>query len=180
MLGVAFLNGFLLGNVHWTGLMASLIFISSFLCEAVYSIMGKPLIQRAGMMKILALSLIFGTVANLLIDGHQTLLAVRAMPPRCWWLILYLATICTSIGYAIWFVVIKETDVNVAALTIFAQPVAGVAIAGIWLHEPLALGSILGQCRHRCRSGFGIVPPNQDRPGQTDSLPWMDCCNPSS
>lgn len=144
MLGVALLNGFLLGNVRWTGLLASLIFISSFLCEAVYSIAGKPLIQRAGILKILALSLIFGTVANLLIDGHQTLLAARSMPPRCWWLILYLATICTSIGYAIWFVVIKETDVNVAALTIFAQPVAGLAIAGICLHEPLHWGQLWG------------------------------------
>lgn len=144
MLGVALLNGFLLGNVQWSGLMASLIFISSFLCEAVYSILGKPLIQRSGMMKILALSLIFGTVGNLLMDGHQTLLAVRAMPPRFWWLILYLATICTSIGYTIWFVVIKETDVNVAALTIFAQPVAGVFIAGVWLREPLHWGQFWG------------------------------------
>jgi drug/metabolite transporter (DMT)-like permease len=96
------------------------------------------------MMKILALSLIFGTVGNLLIDGHQTLLAVQAMPPRLWWLILYLATICTSIGYTIWFVVIKETDVNVAALTIFAQPVAGVFIAGVWLREPLHWGQFWG------------------------------------
>lgn len=144
MLGVALLNGFLRGSVQWTGLMASLIFISSFLCEAVYSIMGKPLIQRAGMMKILALALIFGTVGNLLLDGHQTMLAVRVMPPHFWWLILYLATICTSIGYAIWFAVIKETDVNVAALTIFAQPVAGIFIAGLWLREPLHWGQFWG------------------------------------
>jgi len=144
MTGVALLNGFLRGNVHWTGVLTSLIFISSFLCEAVYSIMGKPLIQRNGMAKILTLALIFGTAANLLIDGHQTMLAVRAMPLRFWWPIFYLATICTSIGYTIWFVVIKETDVNVAALTIFAQPVAGVAIAGIWLHEPLHWGQFWG------------------------------------
>jgi len=53
------------------------------------------------------------------------------MPQNYWWLILYLATLCTSIGYAIWFVVIHETDVNVVALTIFAQPIAGVAIAAL-------------------------------------------------
>lgn len=144
MLGVALLNGFLRGNVQWAGMTASLVFMSSFLCEAVYSIMGKPLIQRAGMMKILALALIFGTLANLLIDGHQTLLAARALPPHLWWGIIYLGTVCTSIGYAIWFVVIKESDVNVAALTIFAQPVAGVAIAAICLREPLHWGQLWG------------------------------------
>ncbi len=61
MLGVALLNGFLLGGFQWTGLLASLIFVSSFLCESFYSIMGKVLIERSGMMKILTLALIFGT-----------------------------------------------------------------------------------------------------------------------
>src|ERR1700722_19777346 len=72
MLGVIMLNGFLRGDVQWAGVLASLIFISSFICEASFSIMGKPLMERAGMMKILALALIFGTAANLLIDGPQT------------------------------------------------------------------------------------------------------------
>lgn len=144
LLGVALLNGFLRGTLQWAGVTASLIFISSFFCEAVYSIMGKRLIERAGMMKILALALIFGTAANLLIDGRQTFLAAHAVPLRLWWGIVYLGTVCTSIGYAIWFVVIKETDVNVVALTIFAQPVAGVAIAVLWLHEPLHWGQLWG------------------------------------
>ena len=144
LFGVALLNGLLGSNFKLGGLMVSLIFISSFICEAVYSIMGKPLIERSGLMKILALSLMFGTAANLLIDGRQTLAAVRQMPLHFWWLILYMATICTALGYAIWFVVIKETDVNVAAMTIFAQPVAGVAIAGLWLREPLHWGQFWG------------------------------------
>lgn len=144
LFGVALLNGLLRGSFQWGGLTASLIFISSFLCEAVYSIMGKPLMERAGMMKILTLALLFGTAANLLVDGQETFVAVRTMPAHFWWMILYLATICTAIGYAIWFVVIKETDVNVTAMTIFAQPVAGVAIAGLWLREPLHWGQFWG------------------------------------
>jgi drug/metabolite transporter (DMT)-like permease len=144
MLGVALLNGLFRGGFAWNSLGVSLLFISSFLCEAVYSIMGKPLMEKAGMMKILTLALIFGTVGNLLFDGHRTFAALRLMPLHYWWLIIYLATICTAIGYAIWFVVIKETDVNVAAMTIFAQPVAGVALAGLWLHEPLHWGQFWG------------------------------------
>jgi drug/metabolite transporter (DMT)-like permease len=144
MFGVMLLKGFLRGSFSLAALGASLIFISSFLCEAVYSIMGKRLIERAGMVKILALALIFGTLANLLIDGPATLAAIRVMPPYLWWLILYMSTICTAFGYAIWFVVIKETDVNIVALTIFAQPVAGVAIAWLWLHEPLHWGQFWG------------------------------------
>src|SRR6266436_4047793 len=94
MLGVVVLNGSLRGDVQWGGVFASLIFISSFICETCYSIMGKPLIERSGMMKILTLALLFGTAGNLLIDGPQTVHAALAMPLHCWWLIVYLAIIC--------------------------------------------------------------------------------------
>jgi len=100
--------------------------------------------ERAGMMKILTLALLFGMAGNLLIDGPQTVHAALALPPRCWWLIAYLSIICTAVGYAFWFLVIRETDVNVAALTIFAQPVAGIALAAIWLREPLHWGQLWG------------------------------------
>jgi drug/metabolite transporter (DMT)-like permease len=139
MLGVALLNEF-----RWAGVTASLIFMASFLSETAYSIIGKPLIESAGVLKILTLALLFGTVANLLMDGSQTFAAARAMPLRLWWLIAYLSVICTAIGYAFWYVVIRETDVNVTALTIFAQPVAGVAIAVVWLREPFHRGQFWG------------------------------------
>jgi drug/metabolite transporter (DMT)-like permease len=104
LLGIALLNGLLGGKLPLGGLTASLIFISSFICEAVYSIMGKPLIEKSGMLKTLTLALIFGTAMNLLIDGRRTILETEAMPANYWWLILYMATLCTSIGYAVWFV----------------------------------------------------------------------------
>ena len=39
---------------------ASLIFVSSFVCEAAYSVMGKPIVQRASVMKMIAISLAVG------------------------------------------------------------------------------------------------------------------------
>ncbi len=169
MSGVALLNGFLSGNFQWAGLLASVIFVSSFVCETVFSIMGKPLIERAGMMKVLSLALIFGTTGNLLIDGDRTFRAARAMPPQMWWLVLYLAVICTAVGYAFWFVVIRETDVNVVALTIFAQPVAGVAIAGIWLREPLHWGQFWGSAA--IVAGLVIALSRQLKPRRATSPP---------
>ena len=144
MVGVALLNGISHGNFLPGNLTASLIFISSFVCESLYSVMGKPLFARAGMVKILALALVSGTIGNLLLDGPATIHAARVMPMSCWWLVIYLATICTAFGYAIWFVVIRESDVNLVAMTIFAQPVAGVTVAAIWLHEPLHWGQLWG------------------------------------
>jgi len=131
-------------DFQWTGLAASLIFISSFVCEAAYSVIGKPIVARAGAAKMLAITLLAGTAANLLIDGPTTLRAARTLPPTAWVLLLGLAIVCTAIGYTVWFVVIRECPVNVAALTIFAQSVFGVAIAALWLGEKLHWGQLLG------------------------------------
>jgi drug/metabolite transporter (DMT)-like permease len=144
MCGVAVLNGAWRKDFQWTGLVPSLIFVSSFVAEAAYSVIGKPIIARASVMKTLTLSLLAGTAANLLIDGPQTLHAARTLPLQAWVLLFSLAIICTAIGYSVWFIVIRECPVNVAALTIFTQSVFGVAIAALWLHEKLHWGHLFG------------------------------------
>jgi drug/metabolite transporter (DMT)-like permease len=144
LLGVALLNGVWRADFQWMGLGASLIFISSFVCEAAYSIVGKKIINRAGPLKVLTLSLAVGTLANLVIDGPTTLTAAGRMPAQVWLLIMGLALICTAFGYSFWFLVIRDGEVNVAALTIFAQPVFGVALAKLWLGESLHWGQLWG------------------------------------
>lgn len=118
LLGVLLLNGVWRSDFQWAGLGASLIFVSSFICETAFSIIGKPLVARASPGKMVALSLLVGTVANLLIDGRQTLSAA-ALSASQWAMILALAWVCTAFGYAFWFLVIREGEVNVAALTIY-------------------------------------------------------------
>lgn len=142
--GVAFLHGVWRPDFQWAGLAASLIFISSFICEAAYSVMGKPIVQRASVMKTLAISLIAGTIANLLVDGSSTFEASRQVSAQGWLLLVSLAVICTVVGYSVWFLVIRECPVNVAALTVFAQSIFGVAVAAGWLHEQLRWGQLFG------------------------------------
>ena len=144
MCGVVLLNGVWRQDFQWTGLVPSLIFISSFVCESAGSVIGKPIVGRASVMKMLALALLAGTVVNLLIDGPATLTSARALPFQAWCLLLGLAVICTAIGYSVWFIVIRECPVNVAALTIFAQSVFGVAFAALWVGEKLHWGQLLG------------------------------------
>jgi drug/metabolite transporter (DMT)-like permease len=144
ILGVLLLARVWRPDFKWLGLTANLLFISSFVCETAYSIMGKPLIERAGFMKVLSVALLAGAAVNLLLNGHSTFLAVPAMPLTAWGIIGFLALICTLVGYSVWFVVIRDIEVNVAVLTLFIQPVVGVAVAGLWLGEPLHWGQLWG------------------------------------
>ncbi|MDE3066130.1 MAG: EamA family transporter [Verrucomicrobiota bacterium] len=131
-------------DFRWPALISNLLILLSFFCEAAYSIMGKPLLNRAGLFKVLAVAIIAGTVANLLMGGPSILRAAAALPVRAWLILAYLALICTLAGYSLWFVVIRETQVNNAALTVFIQPVAGTVIAMAWLGEALHWGQLWG------------------------------------
>jgi drug/metabolite transporter (DMT)-like permease len=144
LVGVAVLSGVWRSDFRWMSLGASLVFISSFVCEAANSVLGKPIVQRAGPLRMLAISMAAGTLANLLIDGPTTLATARTLSPRGWILLLGMAVICTTVGYSLWFVIIRDCPVSVAALTIFAQPVFGVALAVWWLGEKLHWGHLFG------------------------------------
>jgi drug/metabolite transporter (DMT)-like permease len=144
LLGVGLLHGVWRSDFQWGGLKASLIFVSSFFCEGLYSVMSKPIVLKASVMKMLAISLLAGTAANLAIDGGQTIRAASVLSNSNWVLLILLAVVCTALGYSLWFIIIRECPVNVAALTVFAQSVFGVALAGLWLHEPLRWGQFAG------------------------------------
>ncbi len=144
LLGVAILHGVWRADFQFTGLRASIIFVSSFICEAIYSVLGKPIVSRASVMKMLAISLLFGTLVNLLIDGSHTFQTAALLSLRAWGLLLALAIVCTAVGYSVWFIVIRECPINVAALTIFAQSIFGVVLAALWLGEHLHWGHLFG------------------------------------
>ena len=180
--GLAVLNEVWRPGFKWTGLVPSLIFVSSFVSETAYSILGKPLLERASPTKILACALFGAALANLIFDGSQTIRAAGALHWGDWAMLAYMAIICTVVGYAMWFEVIRTVPVNVVALTIFVQPVAGVPLALWYLHEPLhwgqlwgslviAAGLLLGLSRQVSRRGVYASCPEGKPVGQLETPP---------
>ena len=125
-------------------LTADILIVLSLFCDAASSIMGKGIVQRNGLLKCLAVAVAAGAATNFLMGGASSLRTVNVLSLRDWSLVVYLAIICTVAGYLLWFAVIRETQVNTAALTIFVQPVAGMAIAMVLLGESLHWGQIIG------------------------------------
>lgn len=142
--GVLLLNRVWSPDFHWTGFGATAIFVSSFFCEAAYSVVGKKLVEKSSVMKMIGISLIVGTLVNLAIDGPATFEAAKALQPKAWVLLVIMAVVCTVVGYSVWFVVVKECPVNVVALTVFSQAVFGVAVAAVWVGERPHWGQVLG------------------------------------
>jgi drug/metabolite transporter (DMT)-like permease len=144
IVGVALVSEIWRPDFHWPALAANTLILLSLCCDSAYSIMGKPLMERAGIFKILAVAIAAGAFVNLLTDGPSAVRAAAGLTLLDWALLAYLALICTLGGYALWFAVIRETQVNTVALTVFIQPVAGSLLAMIWLGEALHWGQIVG------------------------------------
>lgn len=131
-------------GLDWVGLLASLLILASFVTETSYSILGKSLIERASPAKVVALSLAAGTALNLALDGPANLAAAVRFEPQHWAAVLFLAGVCTALGYVLWYLAIRRIDVNVAAMTILLQPVAGLVFAVAWRGEPLQAAHGIG------------------------------------
>lgn len=142
--GVALLNRIWQPGFKLIGLVPSLIFISSFICEAAYTVMGKAVVMRASALKVVAISLLVALAVNLLIDGRDTVSAAARLSWVSWALLVALAIICTAWGYALWFVVVRDCPLNVAALTVFTQTVFGIMFAAFWVGEKLHWGHFFG------------------------------------
>ncbi len=151
------------------GLTANLLFASSFICETAYSIMGKPLLNRSGLAKLIGVALLSATAANLAVDGPSAAAVLPRLPGSMWCLLVYLAWICTLGGYLLWYVVIRDADVSLIALTIFIQPLAGLALSIVLVGESLHWGQLWGSIAivlgllvglRRKSSPKNVPPPN--------------------
>ncbi|MDB6033227.1 MAG: eamA [Verrucomicrobiales bacterium] len=148
MLGVVLLSRIWQGDMPLKGLLANTLFILSMVCETFYSVIGKPLLEKSNPMKLVGAALVSGTVVNVCIElgkpGANAFQAVQTMPLSAWMWLIYLAVVCTVVGYTLWFLVIRETEVNIAGLTVLMQPMAGWLLSVFWLKESFHSGQFWG------------------------------------
>jgi drug/metabolite transporter (DMT)-like permease len=148
MLGVILLSRIWQGDMPLKGLLANTLFILSMVCETFYSVIGKPLLEKSSPMKLVGAALVSGTVVNVCIElsktGPNAVQAVQTMPLSAWMWLIYLAVVCTVVGYTLWFLVIRETEVNIAGLTVLMQPMAGWLLSVLWLKESFHSGQFWG------------------------------------
>jgi len=133
--GVAVLAEFWKPEFQWGHLAANGLVLASFLAETAYSVIGKPMLRRSHPVKLLATALLFGSAVNFSLNGPAALVVLPTLSPSDWLAMAYLVGICTIVGYALWFYAVRETPVNIVALTVFMQPLAGTIFALLLLGE---------------------------------------------
>jgi drug/metabolite transporter (DMT)-like permease len=85
-------------------------------------------------------------------------------------ILLVMSVLCTAVGYSVWFWIIRECPVNLAALTIFSQAIFGVLIAEVWVGERLHWGQLFGSLTIVAGLVLGLSRQIQTKSSAVESL----------
>lgn len=111
---------------------------------AFYSVPGKVLFQRYGTLSMTAMSLLIATLPMILFASPGTLETVRAMTPRHWLELAFLAGISTFIAMFTWTYGTARVSAATAGAFLYLIPVIAVLAGALLLDETVTLATVLG------------------------------------
>jgi drug/metabolite transporter (DMT)-like permease len=147
LVGFALLSG--VGS-EWAGLLtATYLFGNTLLLagmagEAMFSILGAPLVRRINPATIFLVALATGAaLLTVVLAATGTLPSPGQFTARSILGLVWTAPITTTVCYLVWLTVLRVVPVNAAAFTLFLQPLIGAALGYLVLGERLnALQSV--------------------------------------
>jgi drug/metabolite transporter (DMT)-like permease len=138
------LNTLASGNVFGVGLL-----LFSAFCFAAFSVFGKPLIQRYSALETVTYSTVlsvplFGVLVPVELYVHPNALNSIPMTIPIIGVLLYLGLLSTAAAWYCWYKGMEYADASTVAVFFFAQPVVGILLGAIFLHENASIEIIGG------------------------------------
>lgn len=121
-----------------------LVLIAAF-AWAVGAIMGKPLAQKYGALKVTGLSLTYGSLAYFpfgiysVINGDYS-----GVTWSGWFSVFYMAIVISIISYVLWYWILKYMEASRVAVIQNIQPIIATGVAVLILSEPISRNLIIG------------------------------------
>lgn len=146
---VAFLGVFTLllqRRLHFdpASLRGDLIVFVAVVAWGLYFVLGRRISRRYGPLPVTAAAMISGAIAALpfawigISDFHPSAITLKG-----WLGLLYLAWLTSGLNYVIWFWGLEHLKPATVALVTNLQPVVAVAMAWVFLREPLPAGFVV-------------------------------------
>ena len=110
-----------------------------------YTVYGEQMARRMPAVPLTWATIGYGTLT--LLPGAVYEVAhgeVASLGAPAWLAILYLAVGCTVVGYLAWFILLKRADSRLLGMSMYLQPVVGVAAAAVFLGEGVTWRTFAG------------------------------------
>jgi len=126
-------------------IIGDLTILVSVIAWAYYTILGKPLVQKYGAIRVTAYALASGSLVYLPIGLFFAMRYDYSQATAgAWWSVVYMAIGLSLIVYVLWYWVLKQMDASRLAVYHNVQPVIASAVAYFWLGESLSPAFVFG------------------------------------
>jgi drug/metabolite transporter (DMT)-like permease len=122
-----------------------LLILASTLNWAVYTVLGRGLLQRLGALKATAGSLTLGWLMVLpwFLARHGWRELSR-LSGTTWLAIAFLGLACSGLGYLLWYGALEKVEASRVASLLYLEPLVTLAAAVILLGEPVRATTVVG------------------------------------
>lgn len=126
-------------------LFGDLLIMICVIAWAYYTIIGKPLVEKYGALRITAYAIIIGSLFYMPFGLYRAIsFDYSQVPLSSWWSIIYTAIGTSVFCYTLWYWVLKYMEASRIAVYHNLQPILATIIAFIWLGEPVGATFIIG------------------------------------
>jgi drug/metabolite transporter (DMT)-like permease len=150
LLGVALiaLPGLLIEEVDWFFYFGVVCLLFNGVCWATYSTLSRRLMKRLGRPALVTSYVtVLGTMALIPISVASEWSLVWSLAPIQWVGVLYLAVVCSGLGYFLWNFALSRLEAVKAAVWLYLEPVAAfvgeIAIYGTMPSSTTFLGGLI-------------------------------------
>ena len=126
-------------------LSGDLIIVVSVVCWAIYTIGAARLTRTHSALFVTGMTMAIGTVPYVLVTLPQILrVDWRAVSGSAWTSLFLSATLALCVAYVIWYAAVQKIGPSRTAIYSNLIPITAMAIAAVWLHEPMSPVRIAG------------------------------------
>lgn len=110
-----------------------------------YTVYGEQMARRMPAVPLAWATIGYGTI-TLLPGAAYELIRGRVAPLDldAWLAVVYLAIGCTVVGYLAWFILLRRAESRILGVSMYLQPVVGVAAAAVFLGESVTWRTFAG------------------------------------
>jgi drug/metabolite transporter (DMT)-like permease len=142
---IAIISGTLNVSGEPTFFLGSIILLSTPILWAIYSLLGKKIMDRYSPFLVVAYVNALGGLCLIPPSlAEHSFYQIPKISINGWLAILYLAITCSFVGYYIWLYVMKNAGAGITSSFLFAEPLVTVSFATLFVREKLSMLILLG------------------------------------
>ena len=137
---LAFSNG---SNGSSTSLVGVAVSVLAPISWAIYTIVAKPLTERASSIQVTAGGMLLGSLTLVPFVSGRTVDEIRSLSAGGWWWMIQLGVLSSVAGYFIFVWALHRMDATTVAVFLYAVPVVALLASWVVLDEKLGLPVVL-------------------------------------